>query len=206
MKTSPEQLDALRELINIGIGKAGGLLNELLNTHIQLNVPHVEVLEADDFERAVSRLDAGVTVAVQLRFRGPFDGAASLVFSQEGANRLVDLLTGQSADEEDFDEIKQGALSEIGNIVVNGVMGSIGNILNCSLEYSVPDYKEEEQAVRSVLNENRDYEALLLGHAEFCATEHVISGQMLLVFEVGSFQGFLDALDATLPEAQAVSE
>jgi chemotaxis protein CheY-P-specific phosphatase CheC len=48
MKTSPEQLDALRELINIGIGRAAGVLNEMLSAHIQLYVPDVEILSAEE--------------------------------------------------------------------------------------------------------------------------------------------------------------
>ena len=92
MNASPRQLDALRELINIGIGKAAALLNEMLSAHIQLHVPRVEIIAVADLESVIDRLGGGVTAAVQLSFRGPFNGSASLVFADEGANRLVDLL------------------------------------------------------------------------------------------------------------------
>ncbi len=32
----------------------------------------------------------------------------------------------------------------------------------------------------------------------------LIRGEVLLVFEIGSFQGFIDALDATIPETRPV--
>ncbi len=206
MKTTPEQLDALRELINIGIGRAAGILNEMLRAHIELRVPEVEILPLDEFKSKIDQIGKGVTAAVQLSFRGPFRGTASLVFPQDSANKLVDMLTGQSADDGDFDEVKRGVLSEVGNIVINGVMGTIGNMLDCQLSYSIPSYIEEEQAIRSALYESSKYEAILLGHAQFRVSGHVIRGEVLLVFEIGSFQHFLDALDATIPETNPVSE
>ncbi len=188
MKTPQLQLDALRELINIGIGRAAGLLNEMLRTHIELHVPQVEVLSAEEFESTIEDIAGGVTASVHLNFRGAFNGTASLVFSQDSANKLVDVLTGQSVDQNEFDEIKRGALSEI------------GNILDRPLSYSIPRYVENEHALRSALTENTNYEVILLGHAQFSVTEHLIRGEILLVFEIGSFQNFLTALDGTVPE------
>jgi hypothetical protein len=85
-------------------------------------------------------------------------------------------------------------------------MGSISNMLECQLNYSIPSYVEEKQAIRSALRESANNQVILLGHARFCVTEHVIRGEVLLVFEFGSFQSFMGALDATIPEANPVSK
>ncbi|TDI44683.1 MAG: chemotaxis protein CheC [Acidobacteria bacterium] len=204
MKASPKQLDALRELLNIGIGRAAGILNEVLSAHIKLRMPEVEILSAEEFESKIDQIGDGVTAAVRLGFHGPFKGTASLVFSQDSANKLVNILTGKRADDKDFDDVKRSALSEIGNMVINGVMGSISNMLDAQLNYSIPSYVEQEQAIRSVLRESATGQVILLGHAQFYVTEHLIRGEVLLVFEIGSFQGFIDALDATIPETRPV--
>lgn len=206
MNTSPEQIDALRELVNIGVGRAAGILNEMLHAHIRLSVPQIEVLTVEEFESRIEGLGGGITAAVQVSFRGAFRGAASLVFSQESANKLVDLLTGQGVDDGDYDEVKSGALSEIGNIVINGVMGSISNMLDAKLEYSIPSYVEEEHAIRSALRESKEYEVILLGNTQFEVTGHVIRGEVLLVFEIGSFKAFLDAVDHTISETSLSSQ
>ncbi|MFP5259477.1 MAG: chemotaxis protein CheC, partial [Acidobacteriota bacterium] len=44
MSLSSLQLDILQELINIGVGRAAGMLNQMVNTHIQLQVPVLRVL------------------------------------------------------------------------------------------------------------------------------------------------------------------
>ena len=45
---SPDQLDAIRELFNVGVGQAAGMLNQMLDISVKLRVPHVFVLRADE--------------------------------------------------------------------------------------------------------------------------------------------------------------
>ncbi len=42
----------------------------------------------------------------------------------------------------DMDALRAGTFCEVGNIVLNGVMGSISNMLNFDFDYSVPEYLE----------------------------------------------------------------
>ena len=44
MSMTPEQIDALKELINIGVGKAAAMLNQMVNIRVHLKVPFVKVL------------------------------------------------------------------------------------------------------------------------------------------------------------------
>ena len=44
--------------------------------------------------------------------------------------------------DDDLNAMKVATLTEIGNIVLNGVMGSIANVLSGPLTYSVPIYNE----------------------------------------------------------------
>jgi len=43
-KLNDIQKDVLSEIINIGIGKAGNLFNDILETHITLNVPKINII------------------------------------------------------------------------------------------------------------------------------------------------------------------
>ena len=42
MTIGNEELDALRELINIGVGRAAGALNDMMGRNVRLNVPRLE--------------------------------------------------------------------------------------------------------------------------------------------------------------------
>ena len=73
---------------------------------------------------------------VSLNFSGGTDGVAMLAFPLESAAKLVSIVsivTERDLMSCDIDSLKEGALTEIGNIIMNGVMGSFANILKLRL-------------------------------------------------------------------------
>ena len=202
MTLTNEQQDILTELINIGVGRAAGMLNEMLQSHVELQVPYIQIISPTSIEEAIGNLAPERISSVQLRFKGSFSGTASLVFPPDSAAKLVDILTGEAFGIEDLDEIRVGTLTEVGNIVINGVMGSIANILHEQINYSVPTYLEG--SVNQLLpTNNEDYDAtILIAHTRFRIQEFQIEGDIILFFEVGSFDTLLTAVNALLQNSQ----
>lgn len=196
MNLTPDQTDALKELINIGVGRAAGMLNEMVNSRVYLQVPSVRVFSAPEAKKQLERLDSGKVAAVQLLFKGPFSGTAALVFPTESASNLVAILTGEEPGTYDLDSVRAGTLSEVGNIVINGVMGSIGNVLKERISYSFPKYTED--AIENILasSEPDPNAAVLLARTRFKVKEFQVEGDIILVFEVGSFDTLLASIDA----------
>ena len=54
MKVTSYQVDALTELINIGVGRAAGMLNQILEAHIQLQVPSVKIFPHSQIEHVLN--------------------------------------------------------------------------------------------------------------------------------------------------------
>jgi chemotaxis protein CheC len=143
MNSTPYQIDALTELINIGVGRAAGTLNQILEAHVHLQVPFVKIFPSSQIEKALSNIATTPLSLVRLIFKGSFSGTALLAFPSDSASHLVDILTGEESDISDLDSIRVGALTEVGNIVLNGVMGSLSNVLQEHLIYSIPVYIED---------------------------------------------------------------
>ena len=139
---TPQFKDALKEIINVGVGRAAGMLNELLNNHIELEVPRVDVIPFSEVEREFCLMGSQSVSAVRLRFKGPITGVSSLVFPTDSAAKLVDILMGEESLSADLDSIKIGTLSEVGNIILNAVMAAFGNLLETRLIYTIPAYME----------------------------------------------------------------
>ena len=53
MNVSPERIDALTELINIGVGRAASSLNQMCGAHVRLQVPSVAVVDGDDLDTVI---------------------------------------------------------------------------------------------------------------------------------------------------------
>ena len=118
---SDKQNDALKEMINIGVGKGAAMLNAILDTHINLEVPFVSVLTQSEFFDDLSRNQFESIAAVNLAFKGDLSGNVELIFPRESAVNLVAALTDSDPKNVVMDTIRSGTLSEIGNIVINAI-------------------------------------------------------------------------------------
>jgi chemotaxis protein CheC len=203
MNLTQEQLDNLQEVINIGVGEAAAVLNEMLNAHIELQIPFLQTftpsLAKEELEH---KLGHGNFSAVELTFQGSLAGNAELVFPTDSAAELVALVTEQDleGDDPDLDLLKIGALTEIGNIVISGVMGAISNLLAQDLHYMLPAYLEgdiENLLKNQKLDEKCD---LVMAQTRFFIQETKIQGDILLIFQVGSFSTLLTALEKLAEE------
>ncbi len=190
------QLDALQELINIGIGRSASMLNQMLDVHVQLRVPQVKVLPAAVVEQELAQqLGLDPLSTVQLGFSGSFSGLAQLVFPTVSAAKLVSALMSENTDQpEDLDAIRSGTLSEIGNIVLNGVMGMISNLLHQHLKYTMPIYLEERVDHLLSLKSVVEDDVVLLAQTRFLIEKLLVTGDIILLFKIGSFDTLLSAI------------
>lgn len=189
------QMDTLKELFNIGIGRAAGILNEMTNLHIRLQVPFIKVLSHKEVKKEVEELGSFRVAAVRLSFKGPFSGTVALVFPPDSASKLVAVLTGEEPGTPDLDSVRAGTLSEVGNIVINGIMGSIVNVLNEQIEYSIPTYVEDTIDNLVALNGAAINSIVILARTRFTIEQIQVEGDIILLFEVGSFNALIAAID-----------
>lgn len=194
---SEDILDALKEIINIGVGKAAGTMNELLGHHILLEVPQITIIQPDKFGTEVATNQHETVSLVTLEFSGQFSGITTLLFTPDSASKLIDLLVGEENALDELDAIKTGTLTEVGNILLNAVMGSIGNVLKSRLSYTLPTYREGTVADVILPLVGRESSVLEVT-TRFTVQDRQIVGEFLLMFEVGSFERFIEALDKAL--------
>lgn len=194
------QLDALQEFINIGVGRAAAMLNEMVEAPVHLSVPVLRVFDSHALrEELLPRMDDQRFAAVRLSFAGSFSGSAELLFPTESASALVSLLTGEEQDSPDLNGVKVGTLTELGNIVINGVLGSLGNLLKQRMDYTLPMYHEGTLekliSINHLLDQNTVF---LLAQAKFEIKQLEIMGEIILVFEMTSFSELLAGIDQEL--------
>ncbi|MGB8687695.1 MAG: chemotaxis protein CheC [Microcoleus sp.] len=196
MKLTARQLDALQELVNIGIGQAAGILNDMIDSPIRLQIPYLQILSPTDVQQELEiHLNGEQIASVQLKFTGSFGGIAQLVFPTNSAAMLVTMLTGEEIGSHDLDSVKIGTLSEVGNIVINGVMGAISNVLQQRLNYSIPSYTEGTIATLLTSGGLSTDTVVLLAQTRFIIERLHIEGDIILIFNVNSFDTLLTAID-----------
>ncbi|WP_045214757.1 chemotaxis protein CheC [Desulfonatronovibrio magnus] len=201
MQLSDVHKDVLTEVVNIGVGQAASSLNSILDTHVDLSVPELKIVSQDRVMNELAFLARSSLASVILRFEGAVPGQAALLFPPESAVNLVNLLVPEESNIEDMDldAMRGEALTEIGNIVLNAVMGHFSNFLKLNLDYSIPDFMFESD-INEIFNLNHveGEFAIILARTHFVVEEHAIAGDILLFFGIDSMKSLTEAIDNVL--------
>jgi chemotaxis protein CheC len=190
MDVDNESLDAITETINIGVGKSASLLNKMTGSHIRLQVPKLSVVRFKDLEKTSWNLSADQKISSVLQeFQGNFSGVTAIIFPPESATSLVMLLSGENEPGPEMDAIRMETLKEVGNIIINSIMGSISNILSQHLSFSIPVYYEGKlSGVKAIQRNINDDDWVIVAYTQFQIESKHIEGIILILLEVGSLE------------------
>lgn len=133
------QLDAMREVANIGAGHAATALSEMTNRVIMISVPEVSIIKLEEVDRIIGE-PGEVVAAVMMKVLGDVTGRTVQVFPGPSAVKLTSLLMGgpEPAFPHGFDETHQSTLKEIGNIIVGAYLNALSDFMGMLLIMSVP--------------------------------------------------------------------
>jgi chemotaxis protein CheC len=136
---SPGQLDALREVANIGAGHAATALSQMTGSTILISVPRIKVVPMEDMRVEVGPPEEPVA-AVLMSMLGDLTGRTLLVFPRGTALRLASLLARREfVDGQGFGALGESALREVGNILSGAYLNALSEFLGMVLLNSPPD-------------------------------------------------------------------
>ncbi len=135
---SEKELDALKEIGNIGAGNAATALYQILGMKIDMTVPRASIIPLQEVPEVLGGPDV-LVIGVYLRVLGDASGSILFVMPKDSAFYLVDLLMGKPAgDTQVLGEIEESALKEIGNIISGAYLNALSQFTNISFIPSVP--------------------------------------------------------------------
>jgi len=133
------ELDALTELVNLGISQSAISLAEMVREEVTLSVPKVALVSREEAIRTLGERESKNLVAVHQVFEGDITGRALLIFPEAKSLELVRAVIGGVLSIEEIVELEQEALAETGNIILNGCLATIANQLERNLKISLPE-------------------------------------------------------------------
>ena len=188
MTFSAQQLDALKELANVGSGHAATALSKLLGGRkVAIDPPRAELgLVSSLFVQAPPH---GVVASLELR--GVPAGALLFALTQDDARELSAQLLGQSRSSgQPLSSEARDALSETANIVASAYLGAVAMLTGVQLVPSVPRLTESglEAAAREVSQRLGSTPTLILD-VRFAAS--TTSGELWLLLTPSSAEQLL---------------
>ena len=131
------QLDALREVANIGAGHAATALSQMVGETIMITVPTINIARLEEVPVQMSDPDEPVA-AVLMHMMGDLTGRTLLVFPKRSAVRLASRLLKQTQNEQALSEMGQSAIKEAGNILSSAYMNALSEFMHLMLLPSPP--------------------------------------------------------------------
>jgi chemotaxis protein CheC len=191
------QLDALREVANIGAGHAATALSQMTGHTIMISVPKLTVAPLEDVPNQIAAREEPVA-AVLMRMLGDLTGFTLLVFPKPTALRLAGLMLKRT-DVSEFGELEASALKEAGNILSAAYLNALSEFLGMILLPSPPSLAIDlSGAVLSsaYMEIAHGAEYVFCVESEFHLTElgERLRGFFLLLPDVGSLTTILRAI------------
>jgi chemotaxis protein CheC len=182
------ELDALTEVVNIGVSRAATSLGDMVGEQVFLSVPSVAITSPARAARLLSERESSVLIAVRQGFQGDFSGSALLIFPEKNSLELVRAVAGEQLSLEDILELEQEALAEIGNVILNGCMATIANLLQRRLTISLPEIVtgSSEDLFKKSPALSRD--VVLFIHIDFSLKGRALNGYLAMVMDVPSLE------------------
>lgn len=192
---SEVQIDAFMEILNIGIGKSADVLYKVTGKKVVLDLLQVvQITSADTLKKEISMSDSLERSSVDMSFKGEFSGNAHLVFSTRDAGKLVSLFIGEESNEFEMNSLVKSSLMEIGNIVLNSLVGTIGNIFKSQINYSMPVYSDQNE-MDEIFVSQIEKNMTLLAKTNFTISEVDIVGSFIFFLEISSKDRFLQLME-----------
>jgi len=190
-----ESLAILQEIINIGVGKGAQVLNTLLAHHVTLDVPVVSETTVAGLKESLGFAPDEALVSVTMGYHGAIEGEVQLILPAVAASQMVSLVVGDDHAPEELDFIRQATLTEVGNIVINAVVGTLSNLFPFHLTYTLPLYRAGTLAVLEDQIEASGKEVLLLAKTHFTILDLSLEGSLLVCFSMATYRTVESALE-----------
>jgi chemotaxis protein CheC len=192
------QQDALKELLNIGFGRAAAALSQLTGHRVLLDVPAVSIHPLADLKNALADVVTDEVASVHQIFSGPVAGDALLILNYEAAGILKRLLTDDPPLPLQIDASAREVLTEVGNILLNACLGTFGNLLDVQVSFSIPhlDLDTLQGVLQSLMINREGMRYGLLVHAGFQLRDTEVKGYLVIVLSVASLDRLLKAVEA----------
>lgn len=187
--------DALTELVNIGVSRAASSLRKMVGEEVLLSVPSIEIMNPRDAARLIGEREIDDLVAIQQHFEGAFSGRALLIFPETTSLDLVRAIIGGDVPPDQIAEMELEALAETGNVILNGCLATMANMLKRSLNISLPEVvRGDGTRLFTASKEHSDGGLVLFLYINFSVRNRDIRGYIAMLMDLPSLSALKELI------------
>ncbi len=192
-----KEMDAVREVGDIGVGQASTALSRLLGKRIMITLPQTKFIRLEEFAQEIGGADRMV-VAVYHTIQGDISAESMLMFPRDGAVQMIDILMGkQLGQTRVIEDMELSAFKEMSNIFTGAYLNALADMLGYRVMQSVPHVATDmAQAVLDfmLIKLAKRSDEMLCVKTAIDIEGHDINGQFIILFEEESQKKMASAL------------
>jgi chemotaxis protein CheC len=192
-----KQVDALREVGNVGAGHAATALSQLVGRQVSLAVPKVEAVPFPRVSAILGGPESEVA-CLYMKVYGDTRGNILIVFPPPDLSCLVTLMLNKPLGSlHALSPLERSAILEMGNILAATYLNAISQLLQISLIPSVPSLAVDMVGAvleAPIIEISRVADSALVLQTEFADAQSHFKGYFFLLPDPQSLDTMLDAL------------
>lgn len=196
-------VDAVAEILNVGMGSAAASLSEMINEEVILTVPSVEFVSRSVATEHIGDQAKTDVSGVHQNFKGAFAGDAVLLFPENQSLELVRAVLQQDdMTLDDLTEMEQEAMTEIGNVILNACLCSMADMFGKEMQGEIPEYVHGsiDQVFSNEVGEDHTEAIVLLLNMNFSVDKKNIQGYVTFLMDVVEVKQFKASIQEFLGE------
>jgi len=200
LSLSAAQIDALKEVGNIGAGNAAIALSQMVGRKVVVDVTRATMLALTTVPDLVGGPETPVA-GVYLHIEGDFSGSILLLLEEKSAASLATLMVPGDMAGHDDEVVRESALQETGSILSLAYLNALGKLTGLLFKPSVPGFAMDMAGalmdyVLVDLGTTDDF--VLVVETDFKISGQKIHGHLVLFPDFGTLGSILTRLGVPL--------
>lgn len=192
---TPDEEDAMREIVNIAMGQAGSSLAEVMDTFVDLSVPKVRIIGVAETPEVIGNIigfDTEVSAVREAFYSNP-RGEAIVIYDKGGWRNLAENM-GYDSDTEGH--VEEELLLDVSNVLVGACLSGIAEQLGTTLSFSAPSIMSVNSTIKTLLDpKNLNWVHGLLLEVHFSIKEKGLSCHLIILTPDESIEHIRKALN-----------
>lgn len=194
-----DQIDALKEFMNISLGQATSNIAELLEAFGTMHIPKISIRDTDELKDIINEnIDASLShYMMKQLFAGKFGGECIFIIDEGSANNLGNhLYDVEKASNEDISD----AVMELTNIVASSIISRLTEELDVQVQFFAPTSGFVQAPTVIDCNEMAQYSKIIVVSTELEFKDQNISGIIFILTKDEAIYSLRDLIDKKLEE------
>ncbi len=198
------QKDGLQEIMHIAFRRAAASLSELVENRVDLDAPEIYVFTLEELESFItSNLENKLVIVTQEFWGDIIKGVAFIALDVQSAIILSGLLDESRVNLPRFDDSDKEVILEVGNILINACVGTISNIMEASVFFSVPTIRIEEGRLilKNTISRFNNLTHAIVLITRFTIKSTSVTGCLGMILGTSSIESLMSTIERIYKEA-----